>query len=65
VEDLREDLLEVLEEQTASGEDQGSQGLVEVEEWEPELRKKVEAEDFLAPHKLLSKKLTGLDMTGC
>ena len=62
VEGLLEDLWEALEELIALDEDQESQGLVE-EVWE--LQKKEEVEDSPELRKMLSKKLTGLDMTGC
>ena len=65
VEDRQEDLLEVLEEQTASDEVQECQDLEEVGEQEQEPRKKAEAGGFLELRKLLSGKLTGQDMTGC
>ena len=47
VEDRQEDLLEALEEQTASDEDQEDQDQEEVGEREQEPRKKVEAVGFL------------------
>ena len=62
MEGLLEDLMDALEEQIALDADQESQGLVE-EVWR--LQKKEEVEDFLELRKMLSKKLTGLDMTGC
>ena len=65
MEDLREDSLEVLEEQIALDEDRESQELVEVEVLGQEPQKMEEAAGFLELRKLLSRRLTGLDMTGC
>jgi len=65
VEDLREDSLEVSEEQIALDEDRESQELVEVEVLGQEPQKKEEAAGFLELRKLPSRRLTGLDMTGC
>ena len=62
VEGLLEDLEGALEDLIALDEGQEFQDLVEEAE---ELQMKVEVEDFLGLRKMLLKKLTGLDMTGC